>query len=89
MGQKISKNLIQAMNKKAGKVAERLNKLMEESRAVLERHPVNKKRVMEGKDPANMVWVWGGGKKLNVPLFKEKYGVLQAHSYPRLICFVG
>ena len=75
MGKKISENLIRAKNKKAGKEAERLNRIMEESRAVLEKHQVNKKRVMEGKDPANMVWLWGGGKKPNIPLFKEKYGV--------------
>ncbi len=75
MGKKISENLIRAGNKKACREAERLNKLMEGSRAVLEEHPVNKKRITEGKEPANMVWLWGGGKKPVMPLFTKKYGV--------------
>jgi 2,3-bisphosphoglycerate-independent phosphoglycerate mutase len=38
-------------------------------------HPVNKKRMAEGKKPANSIWLWGEGTKPSLPDFKEKYGV--------------
>ena len=75
MDQKISENLIKANNKKAQATADRLNKLMEGSKALLEQHPVNKKRLSEKKEPANMLWLWGGGRKPMMPSYKEKYGI--------------
>lgn len=55
--------------------AERLNKLMEDSIEILENHPVNKKRVAEGKLPANMIWIWGQGAKPVIGNFPEKYNL--------------
>ena len=52
-----------------------INKLMEDSVKVLENHPVNKKRVSEGKLPANMIWLWGQGAKPVIGNFPEKYGM--------------
>ena len=49
--------------------------LMDKSRAVLENHPVNKKRVENGLKPANSIWLWGEGTKPNVDNFKEKTGL--------------
>lgn len=55
-----------------------LNNLMEESQNVLEHHPVNIKRMDEGKKPANMIWLWGQGVKPVLPNFKQKYGLKAA-----------
>lgn len=41
----------------------------------LEEHPVNLSRHGKGLLPANSIWLWGQGKALNVPLFKEIYGL--------------
>jgi 2,3-bisphosphoglycerate-independent phosphoglycerate mutase len=52
-----------------------INDLMEQSREILENHPVNQKRIKEGKEPANMVWLWGQGEKPIIGNFTEKYGL--------------
>lgn len=54
--------------------AKELIKMMEESYTFLTEHPVNKKRVAEGKRPANSIWLWGEGKKPMLPSFYETYG---------------
>ncbi|MGM9551310.1 MAG: cofactor-independent phosphoglycerate mutase [Clostridia bacterium] len=54
---------------------ERILDLMKKSEAVLKNHPVNLKRIAEGKNPANSIWVWGEGKKPLVSSFEEKYGL--------------
>ena len=41
----------------------------------LERHPVNLSRKKKGLLPANSIWLWGQGKRLNVPLFKDIFGL--------------
>ncbi len=52
-----------------------INRLMYESRDILSNHPVNLKRVQEGKKPANMIWLWGQGLKPRMELFSDKYGL--------------
>ncbi len=54
---------------------ERILDLMKKSEAVLKDHPVNKKRIAEGKNPATSIWVWGEGKKPLLSSFEEKYGL--------------
>lgn len=49
--------------------------MMEKSFALLSQHPVNRKRVAEGKRPANSIWLWGQGKKPQLPAFEEKFGL--------------
>lgn len=49
--------------------------MMKESYDFLMEHPVNKRRIAEGKRPANSIWLWGEGTKPSLPDFKEKYGV--------------
>ena len=48
--------------------------LMKKSAAVLAEHPVNIERIKQGKKPANSIWLWGQGRRLELPAFKEKYG---------------
>lgn len=45
-----------------------------ESSQLLEDHKVNINRKAEGKNPANMIWLWGGGKETNLPSFEERFG---------------
>lgn len=60
----------------SGRGAELFIELTEKSKLILDRHPVNEKRRREGKKPANMIWLWGGGTRPKLELFKDKYGVL-------------
>jgi 2,3-bisphosphoglycerate-independent phosphoglycerate mutase len=49
--------------------------LMERSTEILRYHPVNQKRTRDGLSPANIIWLWGQGRKLTVPSFKDKYNL--------------
>ncbi|NLE26489.1 MAG: cofactor-independent phosphoglycerate mutase, partial [Clostridiaceae bacterium] len=49
--------------------------LMIKSTEILKNHPVNRSRVERGLNPATSIWLWGQGKKPDVPLFIEKYGL--------------
>jgi 2,3-bisphosphoglycerate-independent phosphoglycerate mutase len=51
--------------------------LMDESRKVLADHPVNQKRIQNGKLPATQVWLWGLGQKPQLPLFRNKQSTRQ------------
>jgi 2,3-bisphosphoglycerate-independent phosphoglycerate mutase len=48
------------------------------SKEILKDHTINKTRKKNGKNPGNMIWPWGGGKKPTIPLFSEKYGLKAA-----------
>jgi 2,3-bisphosphoglycerate-independent phosphoglycerate mutase len=61
-----------------GKGERVIRSLMESSVGILENHPVNKKRASEGKRIANSIWLWGQGKKPDMPSFREKYGLSAA-----------
>jgi 2,3-bisphosphoglycerate-independent phosphoglycerate mutase len=52
-----------------------LRELMLKSAGILENHPVNKERIKKGAKPANSIWLWGQGKKLGLPTFKQKYAL--------------
>ncbi len=49
--------------------------LVRKSWEALKDDPVNKKRVSEGKPPANSVWFWGEGVAPSFPLFREMFGI--------------
>lgn len=68
-GQSISKNLPAGVN--AGIII----KLMEDSRRLLEKHEINLVRLDLKENPANMIWLWGQGKKPAMQSFKDKYGL--------------
>lgn len=59
----------------AGDGQEIIRQLMEESLSILKEHPINKKRISEGKNPGNMLWPWGQGRTPNMPTLFEKYGL--------------
>ncbi|MGD0281517.1 MAG: cofactor-independent phosphoglycerate mutase [Dissulfurispiraceae bacterium] len=59
----------------SGKGEDVLRELMNRSPALLEGHRVNRNRIENGKKAANSIWLWGQGRKPQLPTYKEKYGV--------------
>lgn len=57
-----------------GTNAEVLYDIMKKSREILKDHPVNKKRIEQGKNPAVSAWFWGEGRKPSLTLFEELHG---------------
>lgn len=55
---------------------------MRESFSLLKNHPVNLKRIKEGKKPANSIWLWGEGTKPSFDSFEKlhnlKGGIISA-----------
>lgn len=49
--------------------------LMKKSYELLKDHPVNKKRIADGKRPANSLWFWGEGTKPCLQSFKERFNL--------------
>ncbi len=58
-----------------GDGSELLLTIMEASRELFADHPVNRKRVAEGKLPGNSVWLWGQGKAPRIPTFQQRFGL--------------
>ena len=54
--------------------AKELIEMMKKSGEVLKNHPVNLKRISEGKRPATHIWLWGQGKKAVLDDFYSKNG---------------
>lgn len=50
-------------------------KLLTRSQVLLKEHPVNLARKEKGLKPANSIWLWGQGGRLQIPTLAEKYGV--------------
>lgn len=50
-------------------------KLMERSVELLKDHPVNVKRIKDGKRPATSLWFWGEGTKPALQSFESKFGL--------------
>lgn len=72
MGQGVTANLPQ------GDGEGTLRRLMWDSREILEKHEINRRRVDEGKRPANMIWLWGQGRAPALPSFPVRYGLAAA-----------
>jgi 2,3-bisphosphoglycerate-independent phosphoglycerate mutase len=75
IGANVSDVMPEAKSEKAEKTARLLRELITRSRGILLTHPVNVARVKAGKNPGNLIWPWGGGKKPSMPTIKEKYGL--------------
>ncbi|MCX7883105.1 MAG: cofactor-independent phosphoglycerate mutase [Brevinematales bacterium] len=66
--------LPKALHESAHSTEEVLLNLIERSFSLLANHPVNKRRRAQGKNEANLIWPWSGGKRPQVPLFEKMYG---------------
>jgi len=56
-----------------GSSSQILRKLMEESKKILAKHPLNLRREKRGQNPANMLWLWGQGEKPSLPSFYHEH----------------
>lgn len=52
-----------------------LRELINRSVDLLESHPVNQERIAEGKKPANSIWLWGQGRRPQMPTYGERFGI--------------
>ena len=66
--------LIQAEVSEAQDTADLLNDLIFKSQQLLPAHPVNQKRLAEGKDPANSIWPWSPGYRPAMQTMQQMYG---------------
>lgn len=67
--------LPKALKPEAEETARLLNDLILRSQELLVQHPVNLKRVVEGKDPANSIWPWSPGYRPAMETLQQKYGI--------------
>ena len=67
--------MVRSLVPEAVPTADRLNELILRSQQILPSHPVNRKRVAEGKDPANSIWPWSPGYKPRMETLAERYGI--------------
>ncbi|MEN7972961.1 MAG: cofactor-independent phosphoglycerate mutase [Verrucomicrobiota bacterium] len=62
-------------NLPAGDRQDAIRELMERSKKVFADHPVNQKRIAEGKKPATQIWLWGQGNALQLETYQSLYGL--------------
>ena len=58
-----------------GEESSKLRDLMLRSRPLLDASSINTQRRSQGKDEANMIWLWGQGSKVSMPSFQERFGL--------------
>ncbi len=58
-----------------GPRSEELIRIMEASKRILADHPVNRARIARGERPATQLWLWGQGRALTIPTYREKFGL--------------
>lgn len=72
-GQPFRPLMVKALKPEAEETAALLNDLIFKSQELLKNHPLNLKRVSEGKDPANSIWPWSGGYRPRMQTLEEKF----------------
>lgn len=53
--------------------ADLINNLILRSQELLQKHPINQKRIAEGKDPANSIWPWSPGYRPQMERLSDKF----------------
>lgn len=69
LGQRVEYNLPR------GGGAAAIIRLMDASREILQKHPVNAARQRAGKPAATQIWLWGQGRRTELPAFSGLYGL--------------
>lgn len=75
INESVNNLMVKATSKEGEKTAVLLNRLILNSKNILEKHPVNIKRVKQGKDPANLIWPWSPGRKPDMETFQERFNI--------------
>jgi 2,3-bisphosphoglycerate-independent phosphoglycerate mutase len=65
--------MVKPLVPEAKPTADLINELIMKSQELLKNHPLNLKRMKEGKDPANSIWPWSPGNRPNMEPFKEVF----------------
>lgn len=76
--QPFRQNMVKADYPEAQSTAELLNTLILKSQELLATHPINLKRVSEGKDPANSIWPWSPGYRPKMEFLSQKYPAIRS-----------
>lgn len=74
-GEPAAANMPHPENPEAAETAQLINQLIAKSQKVLADHPVNLKRIAEGKDPANSIWPWSPGYKPDMETMNTLFGI--------------
>ena len=67
--------MVKAEVPEAEETADYLNALILDSQEILRDHPVNIRRIAEGKDPANSIWPWSPGYKPSMETMMTLFGI--------------
>lgn len=76
--QPFSPHLPKALCPEAEETAQLLNTLMQQSRQLLQNHPLNRERVERGMDPANCIWPWGGGYRPQMVPLTQRFSQIKS-----------
>jgi 2,3-bisphosphoglycerate-independent phosphoglycerate mutase len=68
----LDQNMVPYLNPERG---DAVAELIRRSWDILKDHPVNLARRREGLNEANSIWLWGQGKALRIPLFRDRFGL--------------
>ena len=68
-------HLVKSTASSGDNTAKALNDLIFKSQEVLANHPVNLKRISEGKDPANSIWPWSQGYRPKMKHLSEMFPI--------------
>ncbi|MBQ7042307.1 MAG: cofactor-independent phosphoglycerate mutase [Muribaculaceae bacterium] len=74
-GTKFMDVMVTAKSDEAQQTSDLVNSLILRSQEILSEHPINIKRLKEGKDPANSIWPWSPGYKPSMQTMQELYGL--------------
>lgn len=67
--------MIKATEPEAKATADFLNRVTLRSQELLAKHPVNMKRIAEGKEPANSIWLWSPGYRPAMEKLTDRFGL--------------
>jgi len=62
----------------SGDGAAELQHLIDASQALFREHPLNRLRREHGAPPISSIWLWGAGKRPQIPSFRDTYGLTGA-----------
>ena len=79
-GQPFKDLMIKAATPDAEPTAQLLNDLILRSQEILAKHPVNLKRIAQGKDPANSIWPWSPGYRPQMQPISSVYPSIKSSS---------
>ena len=65
--------MVKAEVPEAQETADLINDLIWKSQELLKKHPINQKRMAEGKDPANSIWPWSPGYRPQMEALSVMY----------------